>query len=202
MKKLLFIIIVTAFCIPASAELVIYKISCREKLFDPSDDCPENVVLNEKMLLILDIDPAEVQLLECGDQVNLGHPAVPDAQIFKTWKLGRQKLWDDSVLTDPIALFVFDDQVFFDLPVSCNFCFMEGRTRGADITPRNLYGCYVATHGQVIGEGTCRARLDKRTMRSLKRKGITTVDDALDYLVSIQPDDAIQGSTCDLLSLP
>jgi len=200
MKKLLLVMLVLAFCIPASAELVIYKITCRETLFDRTDDCPEKVSLRETMWLILDVDPAEVDLLQCGDDVFLGDDAVPTAGIFKTWKLDRWKLWDDGFMFN-VRFYILDGQVCVEMPFCSSRCVMKGRTRGG-IAPRSLNGHCVSFGDTAFGKAACSARLDRRMMRKFNRENISTVGDALDYLESIQPYDAIQGDACDPLMLP
>ena len=189
MKKLLILVLVLAFCIPASAELIVYKMTCRERAFDRAADCPVREGLAETMWLVLDVDLEKLELLECGEVEGLGGEVITDAAIFKTWRLGRDRFYDYGSVDD-IDLYVLDGQVCV-VTQSCGaMCVMFG-----NYNRRTLSG-YCIIDQQYLGYGSCYARLDVLLLKKAAREGWTEIDDILNYLEDKQPKNAQQGEMC------
>lgn len=187
------VMLVAVFCIPASAELVVYKMTCRERLFDQSQDCPAKEVLAETMWLVIEVDPEELALLECGDSDGVGGDAIIDAAIFKTWNLGREKLYD-SAPVDDMAVFVLDDHIGILMRQCGVTSVVFGKISKIGL-PRSLTG-HMISEGQYIGEGNCHARLNTRLTRMAYEEG-WSIGDVLGYLEDKQPKKAEQGNMCD-----
>jgi hypothetical protein len=203
MKKVLVATLALAFCVPASADLVVYKISSREAVARYSD--PNNclkVKLSETMWVILDVNEPNLAALEC-DRRDLGDDDIMDGAVFKTFKAGRDRFYGSELWPGNFSLvaYILNEQATLRIGICYVECVMEGKIGRRDILPRSLAGYCTIAGGGTVGEGSCRARLDTSLARIIEEEGYITVAEVLAYLESIQPDDATEIDICDPFSV-
>jgi hypothetical protein len=199
MKKVLVAMLVLAFCVPASAELVIYKIRCRERVFDPNEICPDIKRIDEIIWLVLDVDMAELKDLGCGDTEGVGGCVIKEAVIFKTWRIDGRKIYD-FYSWDDMVVYVLDSEVLILSQFCDATCIMEGKIDPENFL-KNLKG-QILINGQYIGQGNCWARLDTKLMETALEKEWTSTAEVLDHLEKMQPKRVKRGDICDPFFIP
>jgi hypothetical protein len=199
MKKVLLATLVLAFCVPASAELVIYKIRCRERVFDPNEICPDIERIDETIWLILDVNTAELKDLGCGDTEGVGGRVIKEAVIFKIWRIDGRKIYD-FYSWDDMVVYVLDGEVLIWTQFCDATCIMEGNI-DPEYFLKSLKG-QILINGQYTGQGDCRARLNTKLMETALEKGWTSTAEVLDHLERMQPKRVKQGDMCDPFFIP
>lgn len=202
MKKLLLLVVILAMCIPASAELLIYKMNFREKVFTADDDCPSSTTLNEAIWLVIDINDVNIADVNCGDILELDpNGVVADAGMFKTWKLNGEHLSDTPEVT-LLDYHILDGNKIAIVFEFCDSTSMLEGTAKTGLSAKSLKGSGI-NNGTIVGSGTVTARIDGRLTKIVERGGedYDTVDEVIAYLEDLY-DDYLAGDACDPLSGP
>lgn len=203
MKKLLFVTLLAALCVQASAELLIYNMSSRENLgvLDPNSDgeCPR-VILKETIWLVLDVNSTDLLALECADVAAFGEgEVIADAYLFKSWSYDRVKYFA-TVQVDDIYAYRLDNDFVLVMDYCDTAVFMTGRAAASD-APASFSGYCIIEGTTYVGEGSCSARLSRTLRKKGEKLEWTTIEDVLDYLEGIQPGRAVEGDVCDPLGM-